>query len=250
MSDNTDQFDENDYLLNNNSKIGILLIHGFSSTNYELRDLAHFLADAGFRVMAKNLPGHGTTIQDCNNHKYTEWLSFTKSNIGELVAECDKVFCIGISMGAVIALYIAATMPIAGVIAAASVFKFRNEFMTKYINTIFCPIIHSIDKKSQFPKGARKGKYYGYTRYPTIALNQMRILINFVEPKLEKISIPTLLINSTSDNTCQMKNLDFLKKKIDIKYVKTLIINKASHAIFDKSDDRDTIFNQCVKFIR
>ena len=39
-TDHTTRFDENNYLFNPNSKCGIYLIHGFSSTTYEVKNLA------------------------------------------------------------------------------------------------------------------------------------------------------------------------------------------------------------------
>ena len=250
MGEFTKYYDINDFELNTESQIGVLIIHGFSSSTYEVRELAHFLADKGFRVLAKNLPGHATSIDDCNNSRYEDWVDFVKADAGELLATCDRVYCIGISMGGVLALHLASFMPINGVIAAASVFLFRNEFLTRYANTFFCHLVPSIDKVSQFPKSARKGKYYGYNRYPTIALNQMRKLVNMVRPTLHKISSPVLLIHSIIDKTSQMKNLDYLKNTIDNRLLNTLVVERVSHALFDSSPDQEQIFNRCVEFLR
>ena len=250
MSEFTEYYDVNDYELNTDSKVGVLLIHGFSGTTFEVLELAHFLADQGFRVVAKNLPGHGTSLDDCNKSHYSDWIDFVKAETGELLSSCDRVYCIGMSMGGVLALHLASFMPINGVIAAASVFLFRNEFLTRYANTLFCQFIPSIDKKSQFPKSARKGRYYGYNRYPTIALNQMRRLVNMVRLSLHKISSPTLLIHSTNDKTSLMKNLDYLEDTIDSRVLSTLVVEKGCHALFDSGPDQEQIFNRCVEFLR
>ena len=41
--EHTDQFDTNNYEFNVNSTKGVYIIHGFTSTTYEIRDLAKFL---------------------------------------------------------------------------------------------------------------------------------------------------------------------------------------------------------------
>ncbi|MFQ6609935.1 MAG: alpha/beta hydrolase, partial [Fidelibacterota bacterium] len=69
----TDQFDPDNYHLNPESRHGVYLLHGFTSTTYEVRDLAAYLADNGYRVVANNLPGHGTSAEDCNRVKFNEW---------------------------------------------------------------------------------------------------------------------------------------------------------------------------------
>ena len=60
-------FDKKSYDLNKDSNRGVLILHGFSSTTYETLPLADFFQKRGFRAVAPNLPGHGTTIEDCNS---------------------------------------------------------------------------------------------------------------------------------------------------------------------------------------
>ena len=102
----TMQFDTNNYEFNPNSKIGIYLIHGFSSTTYELKQLAKQLADQEYHVVLNNLHGHGTTLEDCNKTKYQNWLDYSKIEFAKLCSTSDKVFVVGCSMGGVIALYL------------------------------------------------------------------------------------------------------------------------------------------------
>ena len=98
---NTEFFDSNNYEFNKGCKRGIYLIHGFTSSTYELLDLAKFLSENGFYVRLDNLPGHGTTVDDCNNTKYTEWIEHAERGVTEVASECDEVHIISISMGAV-----------------------------------------------------------------------------------------------------------------------------------------------------
>ena len=48
-------FDTNNYLFNPDCKLGIYLIHGFSSTTYEVKKLAEHLGQQGYYVKADNL---------------------------------------------------------------------------------------------------------------------------------------------------------------------------------------------------
>ena len=49
-------FDENNYSINEKGKYGIYIIHGFSSTTYEVKELINFLAKKGYYIKADNLP--------------------------------------------------------------------------------------------------------------------------------------------------------------------------------------------------
>jgi len=42
------RFDTKDYEFNKSSKLGVYIIHGFSSTTYETKQLAEFLGNNGF----------------------------------------------------------------------------------------------------------------------------------------------------------------------------------------------------------
>ena len=128
LLEQTKFFDSNNYEYNTDSKIGILLIHGFTNTTYEYRKLTSFLSSKGFFVRVDNLPGHGTTVEDCNAMKYTDWIEFTEQRLADLSARCDKIFICGISMGALLAMHLSTVFPINGLISAAPFLSFNKPF--------------------------------------------------------------------------------------------------------------------------
>ena len=150
----TKRFDKNNYYYNQNSKIGFYLIHGFSSTTYEMIPIMNFLKNKGFKVVANNLPGHGTTIEECNWVKYQDWLDYSKKHFAEMASSCDKTFIIGSSMGSVIALYLASIFPIDGLIIGGTVISFRNSFTVNYLNPFLSKILKSSIKTQ--PKSGPK----------------------------------------------------------------------------------------------
>ena len=135
LLDQTKFFDTNDYEHNKSSKIGIMLIHGFTSTTYETRELAEFLGKNGFHTITENLPGHATTSQECNRIKYQDWLSFIDRKVAEFSTECDELYMVGMSMGGVLAMYAADLFPLKAVVAAASVFRFADHYKLKFFNS-------------------------------------------------------------------------------------------------------------------
>ena len=52
------------------------------------------------------MPGHGTTIEDCNSTKYYEWLNAVEKGVAEMYSACDKVIVMGVSMGGVLSLHL------------------------------------------------------------------------------------------------------------------------------------------------
>ncbi|MHA1202913.1 MAG: alpha/beta hydrolase [Candidatus Heimdallarchaeaceae archaeon] len=57
------------------SKVGFLLIHGFTGTHFEMALLEEFLVNKGFTVNNITLPGHETSIEDLNTKTYDELIS-------------------------------------------------------------------------------------------------------------------------------------------------------------------------------
>ena len=247
----TAQFDTNNYEFNTNSKIGVYLIHGFTSTTYELKQIAKFLEEQQYHVVLNNLPGHGTTLEDCNKTKYQDWLDYSKIEFSKLCSTSDKVFIIGCSMGGVIALYLASLFPVTGLIVGGVVLKFKLNFNTNYLNRVLCRIIKTRAKKLTFPKSIRDSlNFYGYQSYPLIALEEFRKMNLYVKKELSKIKSPILIIHSQNDKVSIQDNVEIITRSIQSKDKNILDVENAHHNLFDENPDLELIFSSSKEFIK
>ena len=247
----TRQFDTNNYEFNLNSKIGIYLIHGFSSTTYELKQLAKQFADQEYHVVLNNLPGHGTTLEDCNKSKYQNWLDYSKIEFAKLCSTSDKVFIVGGSMGGVITLYLASLFPVTGIIVGGVVLKFKLNFHTNYLNRLLCRIIKTRPKNLTFPKSIRDSLiFYGYQSYPLIALEEFRKMNRYVKKRLNKIKCPILIIHSKNDQVSIRDNVDIITKSIASQDKNILEVENSHHNLFDNNPDIELIFSTTKEFIK
>jgi len=244
------RFDTNDYEFNLRSKRSVLILHGFSSTTYEIKELAIFLGNNGYHTIAKNLPGHGTTAENCNKIKYHDWLYFVKEEIAKLSSQSEKTYVVGCSMGAVLALYGASIFPLNGCIVGGTVLNFNNPFTINYLIPLFSRIIKKRNKKSRHPESLKnKIKFYGYEEYPLIALNEMRKLNQFVKKKLSKITCPSLIIHSTADRMSILENVHIVFDSINSSIKEKMFIDRAHHNLFDDNQDQKIIFNKILNFL-
>ena len=245
------RFDSNNYEFNKQSKNGVYLIHGFTNTTYEVKVLAEYLADKGYYTVAENLPGHGTTVEECNRVKYTDRIDATKEGLATLASKCDKVHIIGISMGAVIALHLATMFPINSLTIAAPVFKFRSQFKVHVLVPLFNKLIQLTDKGSQYPN-PEEMNFYGYKHYPNIALNEFRKMTHIVRKNLSQIKTPTLMLFSKSDATCIIDNYDILNTELHSNVKESLILDKVSHVMLDDTqyiDEHKLIYSTINQFL-
>jgi carboxylesterase len=106
------------------SRVGFLLIHGLGGTPTELKFLAQGLNRAGHTVVCPLLAGHGTSTDEFNQSRWTEWYLSAEAALIEMRKTCEVVIVGGVSAGAVIALRLAAERPkdVAGVSLYAPTF--------------------------------------------------------------------------------------------------------------------------------
>jgi carboxylesterase len=83
-----------------------LLIHGFTGTPWDVRPLGEALAAGGFRVRGLRLPGHGTTPRAMLEAGAGDWLAAGEEGLSAFRE--PRVAVVGLSMGALLALVLAA----------------------------------------------------------------------------------------------------------------------------------------------
>ena len=87
---------------------GVLLIHGFTGSAAEMRLIGRYLHERGLTAYGPLLPGHGTIPEDLNNYGWNEWCAEVDKALVELRSNCDTIFVVGLSMGALLSLWLAA----------------------------------------------------------------------------------------------------------------------------------------------
>lgn len=108
--------------------VGVLLIHGFTGSVAETRPLGEYLARQGLTVRCPLLAGHGTSPQDLTRVHRQEWIDGTELALGELQGRCESVFVGGLSMGALLALWLGAEHgDIAGLIPFSPATNLKNR---------------------------------------------------------------------------------------------------------------------------
>src|SRR5215470_4943952 len=89
-------------------RTGFLLIHGLGGTPVELKFVAKGLARHGFTVHCCQLAGHCGTEADLLATSWPDWYASAAAALDRIRQECDTVIVGGLSMGAVLALHLAA----------------------------------------------------------------------------------------------------------------------------------------------
>ena len=87
------------------TKHGVLLIHGLTDSPFMLQDIAKHFQQQCFWVRALLLPGQGTVPGDLLHIRYHEWIDAVRYGINSFAGQVDTLYLVGFSIGGTLALY-------------------------------------------------------------------------------------------------------------------------------------------------
>jgi carboxylesterase len=91
--------------------VGVVCIHGFTGSPYEMRYLGGALARAGITARGLVLPGHGTSVDDLERTRWEDWAAAVEREIDAMFRRHGRVAVVGQSLGGLLALHVAAHRP-------------------------------------------------------------------------------------------------------------------------------------------
>jgi carboxylesterase len=177
---------------------GVLLLHGFTATTVEVRDLARSLHTAGYTVSGPLLPGHYTQPNDLNRVCWQEWVETAERSYAQLAADCCTVVVGGESAGGLLALYLTSRHPeAAAVLAYAPALRLQLSAWTRLRLRLLAPFIASVPK----PNAGQDTRWQGYPVYPLKGTLQLLRLQQQVRRLLPAVRQPLLLVQGRLDSS-------------------------------------------------
>jgi carboxylesterase len=236
---------------------GVLLSHGITGAPAEMKPLVRKLAAAGFAVSCPALAGHCSTLRDLKQTRWTDWYASLEAALQELRERCNRVFVSGLSMGALMALKLAADHPdsVNGVATLSATFfydgwnvpQFRQRFLLPI--ALYTPIRYLYSWHEPAPYGIKDDRLrniisavyasdeaqmpatYGYSEFPGVTIRETFRLINAVKRDLRRITAPLLIVHATEDDMATLENARFLASQVASKDVHTYFVDDTYHVL-------------------
>ena len=101
-------------------QICCMLVHGFGGSPFEMEYLGNRLKEQGWAVDAPALPGHGTTVEEFAETRFSDWSAAVLDRYDRLCGRYETVFVAGLSMGGSLGLWLARHRNLAGLVTVAS----------------------------------------------------------------------------------------------------------------------------------
>lgn len=236
---------------------GVLLVHGVTGAPTEVKPVARRLAARGFTIACAPLAGHCSSLRDLKRTRWTDWYRSVVAGFDFLRAQCETVFVSGLSMGALLALKLAAEHPdqVRGVATMSATFWYDGWNVPRLKQRLLLPVVlhtplrYLLSYHEPAPYGIKDerlrnivamvygGNYnnlperYGYSEFPGVTVLESLRLIKHVKRCLPRVVAPTLILHATEDDMASVENARFLARQINSRRIECHYFDDTYHVL-------------------
>jgi carboxylesterase len=249
---------------------GVLLIHGLTGTPMEMRMLGKGLNKAGFTVHGMQLAGHCGDADDLLATGWRDWYASVERAADAMLTKVDTLFVGGLSMGALLALKLAADRPeqIAGVGVYGATFRYDGWSVPwtahlSFLLPLFKRLGIGRDRAflEQPPYGLRDERLReqvsaamrsgdstmaGLLGNPWHSLADLYLLSAQVRRQLRDVTSPCLVAHASNDDIASVRNAELVLREVNAP-AELLLLDDSYHMItIDKQ--RRTLIDRSARF--
>lgn len=229
--------------------VGVLLIHGFTGSPPEMGLLSEYLHERGLTVSAPLLPGHGTTVQQMNRCRWTDWTGHAEQALRALRSRCETIFIGGLSMGSLITIYLAAQHAPQGAVLYSPAVKVANPLIH------LAPALKYLIRKTPKPDDSDlaepliEERTWSYESFPSFAAHELLKLIRRSRDLLPELSCPLLVVHSTGDDVIRADSAEYAYERAGSSD-KTLVTLHESGHVLTVDREWETVAEKTFGFIQ
>lgn len=200
----------------NGARVGCLLVHGFTSTPYDVRALGIYLAERGITAKGVLLAGHGTTPAELAATRLPDWLNSIRAAHAELRQQCPVVFALGISLAGNFLVTLAQELPSQGLILIGMPLRIRRERSYRALYYTMRAVGKQYQRKwyqRSLDADIRRERP-NYPAIPLVCLRDAARAIEMSRHLLPTVRCPVLAIQSTTDHAIDKESMDELENGV------------------------------------
>jgi carboxylesterase len=243
----------------------VLIFHGLGANLLEVSRLSDSLHRAGLSVVAPELSGfcHGST---CTS--WHAWVELGRQHVMRLRSQYATVSLCGLSMGATLALAVAAEAEVDGLVLLAAAlaydgwampwyrflldllpivpFKSRYQYREREPYGLKSPAMRAMIKK------ALRSDHVSELGGETISLAHLTEglrLIRHARRGVGAVTCPTLLMHAVEDDTVCIRNAEWVLDNIGATRKELIYLGDCYHMI-TMDNERETVMHETERFIK
>jgi carboxylesterase len=233
-------------------EVGVVLVHGFTGTPYEVRYLGEQLARAGYTVRAPLLPGHGTSVGELDQTRWEDWAEHVERAADAMRVRCPRVVVVGQSLGGLLALHLAShRRDLAAVVTLAAplwldglsgrVARWTTSGPLSRVRTL--PKLGGSDVRDRRARAANPS----YPGIPTKALGQLLAFMAVADAALPQVTQPVLVLHARQDHTAPVACATRIAEQTRAERLRIL---PRSYHLITMDVERDIVAAEVTAFIR
>jgi carboxylesterase len=209
-----------------------LILHGYASYPGEFSGLAEALHREGFTVSVPRLPGHGTNREDFLQSTWRDWLRKAVDSYLELLSSCEVVYPVGLSMGGVLALLLAAMFGPERIALLAPAVTNKNKliWLTPLLKYIIPRLPGTYKDTSGDPDREYLQREYWQYKHTKSAAEVFK-LQRMARRNLHKVEADILTVVSRTDPTVSWKVAEYIEKRVGSSLTKSLVLPDGPHIL-------------------
>lgn len=233
---------------------GVLLVHGYMAAPFEVRELADYLGRQGLFVYAMRITGHGTSPDDLATRDHMDWVESVDRGYAIVANRCKKVFAGGFSTGAGLALDLAARVEgLSGVFAVCPPLKLQS-FSSRFASSIdtWNRMVMKVGREGaakEFVQNSPENPHINYKRNPIAGVSALERLMDQLEPKLPRITIPARVIQGSGDPVVDPRGSKKVFERLGAQDKQYIVLNFDRHGIV-LGDGAEKVHRHIYRFIR
>lgn len=219
-----------------------LIIHGFTGSPYEIEPLTEALRKQGYVVETPFLAGHGLD-EDLQDVCWTDWIRSAEEALKPMIGKYEELHVIGFSMGSLIAAYLTTKYPVNKLILLSPAIYYINY------NQLFENMAAAIKKKFAGSVSDDFKRYVAKaTNTPLRSVIDFRRLTQQLTPYLQKITVPTLILQGKKDILVEPESADHAYNEIQSDNKKLLFLENSPH-IMCHGDESELVNQYVLEFL-
>jgi len=244
--------------------LGCLIVHGLTGTPHEMAPLAAALAGR-YPLWLARVAGHDTRVQDLATTSWRDWYASVAAGARALEAVAPRIVVIGLSMGALLAIRLAATSPrqVAGVALLSAAIRLGGR-VPRWLGPPL-GVLGLLDERYagvrarlsriMFTKGVSdiadasvRAGHPGYRRLPLRALLNLFALQRITAADAPKVRQPALVIHARNDHTAPIDAARALYARLGSADKRLVILEEGFHVV-TVDHERARVIREVTAFV-
>ncbi len=235
--------------------LGVLNLHGFTSSLDCVNGLNPYIEELGLPYRMPVLRGHMETPEALKGVHWSDWYEDAETALKDLLTEVEQAVVVGLSMGGLVALHLAAEHPddIDAIALVAAALKLKDPMAPGGPLSFLRPVVGRVIKWWPMPPNYADKELEkldtNYERAPMDAILTFLEYTEYVSSRLPEVRAPALILQSWKDQTVKPESAQIIHDRIS-STEKRIVWFERSHHEMMRDLERERVFETIQAFLR